>query len=349
MFKNFLFRDYFIDYNAKLKKVMMIMEQKGLKSMIVTKKKKLFGVATDGDIRRFILKDNNLQIKISKVCNLSPIKILEKQPVSKIKEMMEKYKINIIPLVDKKNFIKDIFYIEDLNKNNLDLNKYLSAIIMAGGKGIRMKPFTNVFPKALLPFKESTAIEEIIKNLISQNLKDIFITVGFKANILTNYLKNHVKKVKLRFAPERNPLGTLGGIKKLQKKVKNNFVVINCDTLLDINFLDLYSNHLNNNNFITIVAASYELKINYGIFDLTKKGKVLNIIEKPEIKYLLNTGCYIVNKSVLRFVPKNKYFDFTDLIKILVKKKKKIGLFTIHKEQWSDIGNWKDYKESVST
>jgi dTDP-glucose pyrophosphorylase len=349
MIKNFLFLDYLIDYKANLKKVMIKMEQKGLKSMIVVKKKKLFGVATDGDIRRFILKNNNLEIKISQVCNLSPIKILEKQPTSKIKGMMEQYKINIIPLVDKKNFIKDVFYFENLNKNNLDLNKYLSVVIMAGGKGIRMKPFTNVFPKALLPFKKSTAIEEIIKILISQNLKDIFITVGFKANILINYLKNHIKNVKIRFASERIPLGTLGGIKKLQKKIKNNFIVINCDTLLEISFLDLYSSHLNTNNLITIVAANHDLKINYGTFDLSRKGEVLDIIEKPEAKYLLNTGCYIVNKSALRYVPKNKYFNLTDLIKILVKKKKKIGLFNISKKQWNDIGNWKDYEESVST
>jgi NDP-sugar pyrophosphorylase family protein len=164
-----------------------------------------------------------------------------------------------------------------------------------------------------------------------KNLKDIFITVGFKANILINYLKNHIKNVKIRFASERIPLGTLGGIKKLQEKIKNNFIVINCDTLLEISFLDLYSSHLNTNNLITIVAANHDLKINYGTFDLSRKGEVLDIIEKPQTKYLLNTGCYIVNKSALRYVPKNKYFNLTDLIKILVQKKKKIGLFTISK------------------
>ena len=306
--------------------------------LVVQNKLKLIGIITDGDIRRALLKKISLSSNIKNIYNSSPLKITKNLSFQKIKSIMKKENISLIPKVNSVNNVMDVFTIRDFSIKDNSLST--PVIIMAGGKGIRMKPFTHILPKALLPFNNSTIIEEIIKNFEINEFKKIIISTGFKSNIL----KKHLGKNKnLYFSKEKKPLGTVGGIKLLSKKIKDNFILCNCDTLIDANIKDLIDFHKKNKNFITVVCAISNEEIKYGICKINKSGHLKNILEKPNFQHLLNTGFYILNKNCIPMIPKNKKYDINELIFSCIRKKKKIGVYPISIGQWKDVGNWKDY------
>jgi dTDP-glucose pyrophosphorylase len=311
-------------------------------SLIITNKNdKVLGTITDGDIRRSILKKEiNLASKIKSIYNRKPYLVKKIISNYEIKQTLFKKNIFIIPLVDKKKKLLDVYLPKNSNiKNNI------SVIIMAGGKGLRMKPFTNFLPKALLPFKQSTIIEEIINKFSEDNFFNFIITTGTKSEILKKYLK---KNKLLSFYKEKKPLGTVGCISRIKSKLTNTFILSNCDTFADINYNDLLTFHKNSNNFITIVCAMFHVHFEYGICDIKPNGLLKKIREKPKYEHYINTGIYVFNKEAANFIPNNKVYNMNDLINFSLNKKKKIGIYPIASSLWKDVGNWKEYYKNLS-
>lgn len=329
--------------NSTIKKCLELINRTGESTLLVLSiNKKLIGTLSDGDIRRAILKNFNLNDKIEKYYNKKPYKVYRELNKNEILEILTKKQISIIPLVNKENKIIKFYS----KKNFLDYKTYPnSVIIMAGGKGLRMRPFTNLFPKAMLPFSNSTIIEEIIKKFRKENFCNFFITTGFKSNILTKYFSSKKKK-DIKFSKEKIPLGTIGGVKKIEKQISDVFFLTNCDTLIDLDYKNLIDFHNQSKNLVTIVSALYKKKINYGVCRIDKNDKLKTIEEKPDLSFLINTGFYVMNKKILKKIPKNKYFDTTDLIKNSAKSKIKIGIYPIDIAKWTDVGNWEDYKKA---
>ena len=332
-----------VSSDSTIKKCLELINQTGESTLlVVSKNKRLIGTLSDGDIRRAILKNFNLNDQIKKYYQKKPYKIYRELNKNEILEILIKKQISIIPLVDKENKIIKIYS----KKNFLSHQTYSnSVIIMAGGKGLRMKPFTNLFPKAMLPFNNSTIIEEIIKQFRKENFCNFFVTTGFKSNILTKYFSTKKNK-DIKFSREKIPLGTIGGVKKIEKQISDVFFLTNCDTLIDVDYKNLIDFHNQNKNFVTIVSAIYKKKINYGVCRTDKKDKLKTIEEKPDLSFLINTGFYVMNKKILKKIPRNEYFDTTDLIKNCVKSKIKIGIYPIDTSKWTDVGNWEDYKKA---
>ena len=301
----------------------------------------MIGALSDGDIRRAILKNFNLKDKIEKYYRRKPYKVFKELNKNEILDILMKKQISIIPLVNKQNKIIKIY-----SKKNLINHKTYSnsVIIMAGGKGLRMKPFTNWFPKAMLPFNSSTIIEEIIRKFEKEGFKRFNITTGFKSDILKKYFSTS-KYRNVKLFREKTPMGTIGGIKKIEKKISDVFFLTNCDTLIDLDYKNLIDYHNYNKNFITLVSAIYKNKINYGVCKTDKNDNLKKIDEKPDLNFLVNTGFYVMNKKILKKIPKNKYFDTTDLINKCIKSKIKIGIYPIDISKWRDVGNWEDYKK----
>jgi dTDP-glucose pyrophosphorylase len=329
--------------NFSIKKCLELINDSGENTLLVVdKKKKLIGTLSDGDIRRAILKNFDLKNNIKKYYHKKPYKIFKELNKSEILDILIKKQISIIPLVDNENKIIKVYSKKNFLNNNIYSN---SIIIMAGGKGLRMKPFTNLLPKAMLPFNNSTIIEEIIRKFKKEYFNNFFITTGFKSNILKKYLLS--KKYKdIKFSKEKNPLGTIGGIKKIEKEISDVFLLTNCDTLIDLDYKNLIDFHNQNKNFITIVSALYKKKINYGVCRTNKNDDLKTIEEKPDLNFLINTGFYVMNKKILKKIPRDKYFDATDLIKKCIKNKFKIGMYPIDMSKWTDVGNWEDYKKA---
>ena len=226
----------------------------------------------------------------------------------------------------KKLFIKPLYY-QDLIKVKKNKIKKIDCpvIIMAGGRGTRLKPFTEILPKPLMPLKNKTVIEHIILNFVKQGFKKFIITINYKSEILKAYFKELKPKYKLKFITENKPLGTIGSLSKVSKKEGKNLFITNCDTISDVNLGEMFKYHIKNDYDVTLLASSKVHRIPYGVCRVAENGDLKKIDEKPKFDFLVNAGLYLVNNEVIDFIPKNKIFHFTDLIKILQKKKYKIG------------------------
>ena len=320
----------------------------------VDKNLKLKGSLTDGDIRRAILKKANFHTKIKKFINPNPKNLnyqdfLNKKFPKFNKENIEEYKL--LPVIDKK---KRVIKVLDLKKNLIKKNHNLKSyskvpvVIMAGGKGTRLKPFTDIIPKPLIPVNGKSMIEHILEKFHEFSFKNFFLSINFKSNLVKSFFSLN-KEYKIKFLHEKKPLGTAGSLKNIKLKKEKEFIVINCDTLLKINFQSLFQYHKNKKYILTIVASQQIDKIPYGVCKLNGKLELKKIDEKPSRNFFANTGCYVVNAKVLKYIKKNTKIDMDDLITLLLKKGHKIGIFPINYEEWSDLGNFKGIDNYLGT
>ncbi len=212
---------------------------------------------------------------------------------------------------------------------------------MSGGKGTRLKPFTNVLPKPLLPYKGKTFLENIIQLFINYKLKDFIISINYKSHLIKAFFKELNPKYNLEYIEEKKPLGTAGSLSLIKRKKFKYFFVSNCDTIIKTNLFKLFKYFKKNHCDLTIVAAKQRLKIPYGVCT-TKKNKTLKeIVEKPEVKFEVNTGFYLISSSLLKLVPKSKnLYHITDLIEKAQKLKKKVGVYKISNNSWYDLGSF---------
>jgi len=320
--------------------------------IVVDKKNRFYSTLTDGDIRRAILKGSHLEttlkvfVKKKKSLTISE-KIYKNSSLKEIKKIIDKFpqkKINLIPILDNKRKVVD--YIENINaKSSNEKLKKIPLIIMAGGKGLRLRPFTNIFPKPLIPVNNIPAAEHIINKFLGDGIKKIYISVNFKKDLIKSYFKD--KAYHLNFIEEKKEMGTIGSLSYLKNKVKSDFIVSNCDTIVKIDTNNLYEYHKKSNSLLTIVVATKNFQMPYGSCLLDNRGKLKKIDEKPNFDYLVNTGLYIMKPELLSLINKSQKLDFDQLIKKLKLKKKKIGIFPISEKNWTDVGEWSDYNKLV--
>ena len=271
--------------------------------------------------------------------------------MNQVKNLFLKKRLDVIPIVDGSKKIVDAFTFGNIftgrKKSHNSQSVTKTVVIMAGGKGTRLEPFTNVLPKPLVPINEKPVIEHIIEKFVENKVTKFFVTLNYKSKILKAYFQEMKPKFKLSFIDEPKPLGTAGGLSLLVGKIKRPFIVTNCDTIININFDDLMHFHTSNNNDITLVVSSKEHVIPYGTCKLTKKGHLQKIIEKPKLDFLVNVGLYVMSPNIIKLIPKNKNYDITDLIQFAKRKKKQIAVYPIEEESWIDVGQWSEYRKAI--
>ena len=318
---------------------------------IISKKKQLIGVLTDGDLRRSIFKYSDLKINLGEIMNKNPVAISydENSSYDKILFLFHNYDLKAIPIISKNMTIKKIIHLLDFNKKKFtSVSKIFAnvdAVIMAGGLGTRMKPFTEILPKPLIPINGSPIINKITSNFQKLNIKKIYISINKNSKILKAFFDGNENKKLIQFVEESKPLGTIGSLQLIENKISNNFFISNCDTIIKADYYDIYEKHIKNKNFLTIVSCKFNDEIPYGICNIKNNNQLINIIEKPKQIYLANTGFYIAKKEIIELIPKNKKFDMNILIKNLLKNKYKIGVYSINPDQWVDVGNWGEYNK----
>lgn len=312
-------------------------------------KKNITGVITDGDFRRFILKNFHIDVPLKKVMNKNFFHLNSYNYENEIINLFEKNSYLFIPII-KNNKLTEILipgYINSLQKSKK--NSEIEVVIMAGGKGTRMKPITNVIPKALIPISNKTIIEIIMDNFSKHGFNNFNLILAHKAKFIKDYLTNINTKYNIKTIIEKSPLGTAGGIGEFLKFEKNtkNFFVVNCDMIIDINFQDLYNYHILNNSDVTIVSSILENDIPYGVLNINDNGLLEYIDEKPVHNYLINTGLYIFSDRILKFLKNNQKIDMNELISIILKKNGKVSLYPVSRNSWRDYGNFKEYLLSL--
>ncbi len=317
--------------------------------LVVDHENRLLGTVTDGDVRRYILSGKSLDNNICDIYNKRPIYIKKEEfTPERIKEMLIKSKVGLIPIVDKEGKIFDFVTWDQLFSEMPQTNKVnIPVVIVAGGKGSRLEPFTKVFPKPLIPIGDKPIVEVIIDEFKKQGVNKFYLTLNHKGEMIESYFKSVKKNYKLSFIWEKTFLGTAGSLKLLGKRVGDLFIVSNCDVLVKANFEEAVNSHKAQGSMLTILSSIQHHKIPYGVVKSKEKGRVVSITEKPEYTLTINTGVYILSRECLEFIPKNTAFDMTDLIETLIKNKKVVITYPVNESDYIDIGQWDEYKNAI--
>ncbi len=314
---------------------------------------KLAGTVTDGDIRRWILNNGDLNDSIEKAMNRSPLYYEGKYDLEEIKKVMLSREIESIPIVDEnKRVIKVLFWDELFGnvKKKYSQPKNIPVVIMTGGKGTRLDPFTRILPKALIPIGQKAMIEVLMDNFSAFGYGKFYLIVNHKGEMIKSYLDNIESDYKLSYLWEKQPLGTAGGLALINDDIDSeSFFVSNCDTLIKTDFDEIYDFHLKMNSDITIVGSLQCYKVPYGVIKVGKENVLEEIIEKPELDFLVNTGLYVLNKRVLGLIPEGQQFHLTDLINKVMQTKGKISVYPVSEGEWVDAGQWEEYRKAISS
>jgi NDP-sugar pyrophosphorylase family protein len=224
----------------------------------------------------------------------------------------------------------------------------IRVIVLAGGKGTRLKPYTTVFPKPLMPIAEMPILEIVLRQLKSYGFKKITISVNHLADLIRTFFGNGGKLgLDISYCMEDTPLGTAGSI-SLVKELTEHFLVMNGDLLTTIDYAAMVRKHKESNAAATIGVFPREVKVDFGVLELGSKGELLQYREKPKFEFLVSMGVNVFNKSVLEFIPKGRYLDIPTLMMNLKNAGKQVLAYR-SECQWLDIGRPEDYEKALET
>lgn len=336
---------------VSIKQALKQMDEAGEKILFVgDDDNRLLGVVTDGDIRKWIIDNRSLSHPISKVMNKTPIYLKNDYSSGEAKNLMLSNRIECLPVLDKKKKIisaiwwLDLFQARPKKKDAMNI----PVVIMAGGEGTRLAPFTKILPKPLMPVGDKTIIEMIIDRFAEYGCKEFYLSLNYKSNLIKAYFSDFPHDYKIHYLHENKPLGTAGSLSLLKGKIKSTFCVSNCDILIDADYSDIMKFHKENGNMITMVGSMKHFAIPYGVCKIHNGGKLKKITEKPEFDFLVNTGMYMLEPAALDLIPPNRFYHITDLINGLLKKGKNAGVYPVSEKSWLDMGQWEELQETLN-
>ena len=305
---------------------------------------KFLGVISDGDIRRSILEGKSLEEPIINLYNRESVVANTKQSDKEIVNVLISNSISHVPIVDGNNFYIKMLSIYELLQEKKRKN---SVLIMAGGLGTRLRPLTNTLPKPMLEVNGEPLLEIIIKKFIEQGFVDFIISTNYKSEKITDYFGDGSGfGVSIVYTKEEKRMGTAGPLLLASDKLSDKFIVINGDIVTNIDFKKLADFHNEKKADFTVCTRKYEVKIPYGVVKIDNN-KFKGVTEKPSYSYDINTGIYMMNRSVLNYIPIDEFYDMPELIENLKNQKKNIFVFSI-REYWSDIGTMNDLLKARS-
>ena len=335
-----------------IKKALRALNQAGEKCLVVADGSNfLIGTLSDGDLRKAILKGVSLSASIEGFYQKKPIFFESgSYKLEEVKKIFIDQKLDIIPIVDSECRVVDVLAWNKLfkNKEKGSSNQLdVPVVIMAGGRGSRMEPFTKILPKPLVPINEQPVIEHIIDHFTKIGCSEFYITVNYKGRLLKAYFEELQPDYGVNFVEEKKPLGTAGSLRALQNCFDKPFFVTNCDVIVNTDYSNIYEFHLTGGYSVTLVASTKEFIIPYGTCELNTDGYLSHINEKPKYDFMVNTGLYVLNPEVLANIPGKKFYHMTQLIEKVKNQGFKVGVFPIDEDSWIDVGQWTEYKKTI--
>ena len=331
--------------STSILRTIQVIDKEGLRAaLVVDDQQTLLGVVTDGDIRRCLLKNFNLNEPIYKIMNVKPIFSFIHDSREQILSKLQSHRIQHVPIVDEQMRIVDFAILEDLLTSTQKTN---SVFVMAGGMGKRLFPLTENCPKPLLKVGNKPVLEIVLENFIKSGFKNFYFSVNYKSEMIKDYFNSGEKwGVNIQYVEEKQRLGTAGAIGLLKELPSEPFFVINADVITNIDFQCLLDYHLESKVDATMCIREHEQAIPYGVVHRDDETHhLLNIIEKPVRQFHVNTGIYILNPAIIRLLIPNTFCDMPDLLMTCVKHGYKVATFPL-KEYWLDIGRHEDLERA---
>lgn len=317
-------------------------------ALVVDDNGRLLGTITDGDIRRAILNKIPLSSGVGLLLEnrhpdyTKPTALPASVPHQQILKLMEEKVLRQIPLLDESGRVVELALMGELVEET-DVFPAI-AVIMAGGKGKRLRPLTKDIPKPMLPLDNSPLMEKMIQQLKKSGITEIYITTNYKSEVIKNHFGSGEKfSVSINYIHETRPLGTAGALSLISPSEKAT-LVINGDILTQLNFRTMYDFHVSNSAVMTVGVRLYEFDIPYGVIEMDDI-HIKNITEKPLRTCVVNAGIYMLSPKAYSYIPKHRRFNMTDLVEKLIKNKQKVISFPIQ-EYWMDIGHLSDYERA---
>lgn len=345
-------RKKIVSAETSIIQAMRLMDEGFTKLLLVFDGEQFLGIITNGDLQRAIIAHTPFETPIRQVIdNTTKRYAHEGDDREKVKEWMLEKRAEMMPVVDDKGQLVDVVFWDEVlsetpntdNRSKIDL----PVVIMAGGKGTRLKPITNVIPKPLVPVGDKTILEVIMDQFESIGCHKFYMSVNYKADMMKYYLSQLEHKYDIEFFMEDKPLGTIGSVSLLKGKITTPFFVSNCDSINEQDYRDVYDYHVSNKNDMTIVTMVKSFKIPYGVIETGEDGLMIDLKEKPEQTYQVNTGVYILNPEVIDEIPEGEFFHITHLMEKVKARGGRVGCFPVSEHSWKDMGEWPEYLKMI--
>ena len=307
---------------------------------VVDDDNRMIGTLTDGDSRRALIAGASVNDKAENVMHRD-FNFIRANEIDNVLEFRHQKELlmKLVPVLDDDNHVVEI----------INLVKYITrlpidAVLMAGGKGERLRPLTEKTPKPLLPVGGKAIIDHNIDRLINYGVKHINVTVNYLGEQLEAHFKEPKGNIQVQTVREPKFLGTIGSIKFVKDFYNDTVLVMNSDLFTNINYEDFYLHFKEHNADMSVAAIPYNVSIPYGILDLDGR-EILGLVEKPKYTYYANAGIYLIKRRALEEIPNDSFYNATDLVEKLILEKKKVIRYPLN-GTWIDIGNPQEYQKA---
>lgn len=335
--------DFVVTEDKSVLEVMKIIDNNARGIAFICKDGYLLGAVTDGDIRRYILKKGELEAPIKNIANYNPIFVTNKDSIDYSAYMKKRF-ITALPIVNKSNKLMTIrFLYHDRFVPSASLNT--PVVIMAGGKGTRLYPYTQILPKPLIPINDKTIAEIIMDHFEAFGCSHFDMIINYKKNFIKSYFIDNENRRDISFIEEADFYGTGGGLKLLEGRYSDSFFVTNCDIVVEEDYAEILKHHKEQKNIITIVSATKKATIPYGTIELNTEGQVMKLVEKPSYSFLTNTGLYVIDPKFLEKIPKDTFIHITDIIQTCIQDGERVGIYPIGENAWMDMGQLEELEK----
>lgn len=335
--------DILIEESNNIKEAVEQLEKVRCKVIYVVRKGKLVASISDGDVRRYVLHDGDVYLSVNYIANYKPTFLLRYEK-EKLDDIFLKSEVYSIPIVNYNHEVVEVIF-RDGRRIRKKYALECPVVMMAGGKGTRLYPYTKILPKALIPIGEIPIAERIINNFFDFGCSDFYMIINHKKNMIQAYFEGLERRYQLTYIEEDKPLGTGGGLYLLDGHLEQEFFLVNCDIIVDADYNEIYNYHKKEDNFITIVAAKYHHTVPYGVINCDETQHYNSISEKPQLDYIISTGMYLVDKEVISLMPHNTEIGFPDLIDMFKAEGKKIGVYVVEESAYMDMGQLEELEK----
>lgn len=340
---------YIIDSSASILAALKQMDDIGTKLLIVVTLDRYLSIVSIGDLQRAILKNQPLETSLIDITIDEKLVCYETDSYEIVKEKMAGIRTEFMPVLSENGQLMEVYFWDELFEDHSRYNKEplsIPVVIMAGGKGSRLKPISNIIPKPLIPIGDKTIIENIMDRFLEAGCTEFFLSVNYKKEMIEHFF-NAIGDYNIDYFVEDKPLGTAGSLHLLDGKITTPFFVSNCDILIEQDYHDLYDYHKRNKNEITLVVALKHYSIPYGTVVSGEDGLLQEMSEKPELTFKINAGLYLLEPHLLQDIPIGTFFHITELIDKVKSRGGRVGVFPVSEKSWVDIGEWPEYIKTV--